>query len=207
MPEWKTEIRQRLANLKLEMYFPHSQSMQRTMTLVLRTASDPLSMTGAIRSEIRDLDPDLPVARIQTMERVLADAIARPRFNTLLLGIFATVALALATVGIYGVMSYSVIQRTREIGIRVALGAETKDVLRLVIGQGMVLTLIGVAVGLVAACGLTRLVENLLFGVSATDPLMFASIAVLLTAVALVACFVPARRATKVDPMIVLRAE
>jgi len=147
------------------------------------------------------------VTNIQTLEQVISDSIAPLRFRTLLLGLFAVVALVLATVGIYGVMAYAVMQRTHEIGIRMALGAQLRDVLKLVIGQGMRLALIGIALGLLAASALTRLVKSLLFGVSATDPVTFVIVATLLAGMALLACWLPARRATKVDPMIALRRE
>jgi putative ABC transport system permease protein len=186
---------------------PHSQMAARSMELVIRTASDPLAMTKAVRDAIWSLDKDLPVANMRTMEQVLAERTAPRRLNMMLLGLFAAVALVLAAVGLYGVMSYSVTQRTHEIGIRMALGAQPRDVLKLVVGQAVMLSLAGVGIGLAAAFALTRLMATLLFGVSATDPVTFGAIALLLTVVALVASFIPARRAAKVDPMIALRYE
>ncbi len=154
-----------------------------------------------------EVDKDLPVSSVETVDHHLSHLMAEPRLCTLLLGVFAGVALILASVGIYGVMSYAVTERRHEIGIRMALGAGQRDVLTLVVKQGLVLALIGVAIGLVAALALTRVMSSLLFGVSASDPFTFAAISVLLTGVALGACFIPALRATKVDPMIALRYE
>lgn len=191
----------------MQLYLPESQFPTSFMTLVVRTASDPAGMTAAIRNEILAVDKDQAVFKITTMEQLLGDSISLRRFSMLLLIIFAGIALTLATVGIYGVISYSVSQRSHEIGVRLALGAGRKDILRLVVGQGMTLTLTGVAIGLAAAFGLTRVMEGLLFGVSATDPVTFVLISIVLAGVALGACFVPARRATKVDPMIALRCE
>jgi putative ABC transport system permease protein len=179
----------------------------RRMTLTVRTSVEPMNLAAAIRQEVTALDRNVPITEVRTMEQILARVTAQPRFNTILLGIFAAVALALASVGIYGVLSYSVTQRTREIGIRIALGARRGDVVRLVVGQGMLLTLLGLAIGLAASFALTRLMEGLLYEVSATDPSTFAFIALLLTGVALVACYIPARRAAKVDPMVALRCE
>jgi putative ABC transport system permease protein len=156
---------------------------------------------------IRSLDANQPIADVRSMESLLAGSLSRARFSALLLTIFAAVAMILASVGIYGVMSYSVTQRTHELGIRIALGAKTQDVIQLIVGQGMLLALIGVTIGLVAAFFLTRLISTLLFGVSATDITTFAAVSLLLAAVALVACFVPARRAAKTDPMVALRYE
>lgn len=189
------------------MYFSDLQRPRNSMTVVLRSAGAPLNYSDAIRREVKALDKNLAVSNLQTMERIVSGSIAVPRLVMLLFGSFAAVAMLLAGLGIYGVMAYSVAQRTHEIGIRVALGAQTGDVLKMVIGQGMKLALIGVAIGLAASFGLTRLMSDLLFGVKATDPLTFAGIALLLTAVALLACWIPARRATKVDPMIALRCE
>jgi putative ABC transport system permease protein len=188
-------------------YWPHVELAYSFMTLVARTDGDPLNYVAAVRREVQALDNDQPIASVYTMEQLMSESVARARFSTTLLAIFAGVALILAAVGIYGVMSYAVTQRTHEIGIRMALGADSRAVMRMVIRQGMTLAVIGVATGLAASFALTRLLATLLFGVSATDPLTFAVIAIVLTGVALAACFVPARRATRVDPMIALRYE
>jgi putative ABC transport system permease protein len=191
-------------------YTAHLQGVQGasgTMLLVLRTTSDPLGVAAAVREQVWSVDKDQPVANITTLERLASDALARPRFNTLLLAIFATLALVLAAVGIYGVLSYSVAQRTHEIGVRMALGAEHRDVLRLVLGQGIPLICIGIMLGLGGALVGARLLTSLLFGVRPSDPLTFILVALLLAAVALLACYLPARRAVKVDPMVALRYE
>jgi predicted permease len=195
------------ADVRPEIFQSHLQSAQREMTLIVRAAGDPRALVGAVREQIRALDRGLPVDDIKTVREVIYESLARERFITLLLVGFAALALALASVGIYGVMSYSVAQRTHEIGIRMALGAQSRHILRQVVGRGMALVLAGVAVGLAGAFALTRLMTALLFGVSASDPLTFASIAVILVGVALSACWIPARRATKIDPMIALRCE
>jgi len=177
------------------------------MNLVARSASDPMSLVSAVRAAIQSVDKDQPIYKVKTMDEWVTESMAQKRFSMLLLGLFAMVALLLAAVGLYGVMSYAVTRRTHEIGVRMALGAQALDVLRLVVRQGMTLALIGAGAGLGGALGLTRLLKTLLFGVSATDPLTFTAVPALLAGVALLACWIPARRATKVDPMIVLRSE
>ena len=177
------------------------------MSLVIRARVPPLSLTGAVRAILHDLDPDLPIANVQTMERIVADSTARTTFTMLLLLVAAVVALFLGAVGIYGVVSYTVTQRTREIGVRVALGARPRDVSRLVVGQGIAVTLGGVVVGVLAALGLTRYLGSLLFGVKSSDPVTFAAAVVLLLVIAVLASYLPARRAARVDPMVALRYE
>ena len=190
-----------------QIYAPYTQFPRSTMYLVLHTESAPLSLLGAARAEVRALDRTVPVSEVKTLEQQLDGSVAIRRLSMTLLLVFALLALVLAAVGIYGVMSYSVSRRTHEIGIRMALGAQPADVLKLVVRQGMVLTLIGVGVGLAASFGLTRFLESLLFGVTPTDPVTFAGVSALLAAVALLACYIPARRATQVDPMVALRYE
>jgi putative ABC transport system permease protein len=192
---------------RVQYYLPHSQRPLANMFLVVRASGDPASQAGPVRGVIGGLDKDLPVFRVRTMDNLVYDAMARQRFSMFLLGIFGALALLLAAVGLYGVMAYSITQRTHEIGIRMALGAERRDVLKLVVGQGMALSVAGLVIGLGAAFGLTRLMTALLFGVSATDPLIFIAIPLLLAGVAFLASFIPARRATKIDPMIALRYE
>jgi putative ABC transport system permease protein len=177
------------------------------MNLTIRAAGDPMSLAVAVRRETRSIDPDQPIGAIRTMEQVLSESVSEPRYRTGLLGLFALVALILAGVGIYGVIAYTTAQRSREIAVRLALGAQSKDVLKLIIGQGIRLSFAGLLLGLGGALSLTRVMKTLLFGISATDPLTFAVIALLLMAVALLACWIPARRATKVDPMIALRCD
>jgi putative ABC transport system permease protein len=191
----------------MQTYEPYIQQTFPYMTLVVRTTGDPTNLNAAIRSEVLKLDKEQPTTNFKTLNEFFSISIAQQRFSVVLLGVFAVVALVLSAVGIYGVLSYAVTQRTHEIGIRVALGAGRGDVLRLVVGQGMLLTVIGVAGGLGAAFALTRLMASLLFGVTATDAVTFASVASLLLAVALLACYIPARRATKADPLVALRYE
>jgi putative ABC transport system permease protein len=189
------------------MYFSHTQFTYRSMNVVLRTASTPMSVAAAARNEVWTIDSDLPISNLKAMEQILGDSIAQPRFSTLLLGIFAALALVLAAVGIYGVMSYSIALRTREIGIRMALGAKENDVLSMVLRQGLKLASLGIAFGLIGAFAISRVMTSLLYGVSATDPITYITVSLILAGVALVACFVPARRATRVDPMVALRYE
>jgi len=188
-------------------YVPYWQWPMQTPTLFVRTAGNPADFAAALYSEVKALNKNLPTPKVQTMNERLADVVAEPRFQTLLLGLFGLMALVLVSAGVYGVVSYSVAQRAHEIGVRIALGAGCRDVLRLVIGQGMKLVLIGLAIGLAGALALTRLMKALLYGVSANDPLTFGSIALLLTLVALLACWIPARRATRVNPIVALRQE
>ncbi len=193
---------------RVQYYLPYVQRpTQTSMFLVLRTGGDPNSIAGAVRNTVRNLDKELPVFRVTTMEQLVADSMATRRFTLWLLGIFAVTALLLAAVGLYGVLAYSVSQRSHEIGIRMALGAQRDDVLKMIVGQGMKLVLLGTCIGLVGAFALMRLMASLLFGVSAADAITYIVIASLLAGVALLACWIPARRATKVDPMIALRYE
>lgn len=187
------------------MYIPTRAPVR--VTLVIRTQADPLSLVGGIRKEVNALDPDQPIAAIRLMTEWVAMSAAGARYRTTLLGLFALLAIVLAATGLYGVMSYSVARRTQEIGVRMALGARPLDVLKLVLRQGMILTLIGVVVGLAGALALTRVMSSLLFGVTERDPITFGVVAALLIAVAFIACFVPARRATRVDPLLALRCE
>ena len=177
------------------------------LTLAVGTSSTPESLTSAIREQVRGLDPDQPVTNVRTIDELLNRTLSEAKFSVLLFGLFATLALLLAAIGIYGVMATAVTQRTHEIGLRMALGAQKRDVLRLVIVEGMLLVLVGVAAGLAAAVALTRLMSSLLFGVSATDPMTLVLITLLLAGVALLACYLPARRASQVDPMVALRYE
>jgi len=191
-----------------DLYVCYSQRPRRIIDMIVtvRTAIEPAPMAPALRQEVKKLDANLPVS-FEAMGQIFARSTATRRYNVILLGAFAALALLLAVIGIYGVMSYAVSQSAREIGIRMALGAQAGDVLKLVVGQGLLLTLIGVGAGVAGALALTRLLANLLFEVTATDPLTFVGMPVLLVSVALVACYIPARRATKVDPLVALRRE
>ena len=194
-----------------EMYLPYRQADLLLpvfqLSVVMRTAGDPSLQTPALRSALAEIDRNQPLVKVRTMEENMSTSVAQPRFRAWLIGVLALLALVLAAVGVYGVMSYTVTQRTNEIGIRVALGAQPQRVFRLVVGEGVRLALFGVGVGLIAALALTRLLHSFLFGISAYDPLTFIGVSVLLTLVAVAASYFPARRATRVDPMIALRYE
>src|SRR5947209_814292 len=193
---------------RVQYYIPYAQRADSSnLFVVVRAEGDPASLAPAVRGAIAGVDRDLPAYRVTTMEQMVSDSLAQRRFAVFLLGVFAFIALVLAVVGLYGVMSYAVAQRTHEFGLRMALGAQRRDILRMVVGQGLLLVGVGLAAGLLGALALTRLMSSLLYGVSATDPLTYAGIALLLAAVALLASYVPARRATKVDPMVALRYE
>ncbi|MDQ3803685.1 MAG: ABC transporter permease [Acidobacteriota bacterium] len=191
----------------MQLYLPHRQVPSQVMTFAVRSAGDPGAQAAAVRGQVWAVDKDQPVYDVRTMGQLLSESLAQRRFTMLLVGVFAGVALLLAAVGLYGVMNYAVAQRTHEIGIRMALGAQRGDVLRIMLGQGMALTLGGVGLGLVAAAGLTRVLESLLYGVSALDPAVFAGVTFILIAVAFLACCIPARKATRVDPIVALRYE
>lgn len=188
-------------------YGSYRQAPRRGMTLVLCTAGDPLALVNSVRQQVAAIDPQQPLYEVKTGEQVMAASVSRTRFNMLLIAILAGIALVLAAIGVYGVISYSVAQRTREIGIRIALGASVSNVLKLVVGEGMLLAGTGIIVGIVAAFGVTRIMASLLYGVTATDPFTFLSLAFVLAAIAFLASYIPARRATKVDPVVALRAE
>jgi ABC-type antimicrobial peptide transport system, permease component len=188
-----------------ELYTPLTQRPGREMSFVLRGAGDPSQWAKRIRSEISSVDPDQAIASLRTMDEVLSTSVARPRFNTLLLTLFAGMALILAMVGVYGVISYSVSHRTREIGIRMALGARRSEVMAMVVKEGLIYAATGLALGAAGALALTRVLAGLLYGISPTDPWTFALVSALLCGAALLACYLPARRATRIDPMLALR--
>jgi ABC-type antimicrobial peptide transport system permease subunit len=189
------------------MYFPQSQSPVRAMNVVVRTTADPAALTTAVRKTLRDVDPDLPMFRLRTMEERVGESLARRRFAMLLLTLFAALALGLAIVGVYGVMAYLVSQGTRELGIRLALGASPRAILWLIVARGMTVAAVGMAVGLAGAVVLTRSMRSLLFQVEPHDPATFGAILALLGLAALTASYAPARRAARIDPMISLRSE
>jgi putative ABC transport system permease protein len=192
---------------RLEVYVPYQQDRATDMSLVLRSATDPASLTSSIRDAVAGVDKDQPVFNVNTMTQLVNDSVATRHITLVLLGLFSALALVLAAIGIYGVIAYSVQQRTHEIGIRMALGAQRGDVLRLVVGHGVKLAALGIAIGVAAAFGLTRLMSSLLFGTGSNDPITFASAATVLLLVAVAACYIPARRAIAVDPMVALRYE
>jgi putative ABC transport system permease protein len=188
-------------------YWPHPELAYNSMTLVIRSKADPGQLTGSIRAVVKSIDPDLPISEVRTMKQWMAESVAQARFNTLLLGIFSAVALLLAVIGIYGVMSATITERTHEIGIRLALGAMPRDIWRQILRTGAIITVTGLGAGLLASLGLMRLLGSLLFHVKPSDPTTFAIVTVVLAGVALLACYVPARRAMRVDPMVALRHE
>jgi putative ABC transport system permease protein len=191
----------------MQIYLPFEQYPTSFNSLVVKSEGYPKALLAAVRNEILAVDKDQAASNIKTMDELLVNSIALRRFFMLLLAIFALLALLLASLGIYGVMSYAVTQRTHEIGIRLALGARPVDVLKMILGQGLRTTLMGIVCGLVGAFALTRWLESLVFGVSTTDPLTFVAVPLLLATVALAACAVPARRATQTDPLMALRVE
>jgi putative ABC transport system permease protein len=196
------------AAVRPETFLPHTQAPATGMTVVARAQEgNASSLTSLIRGAALELDPTQAVYEQKTMEQVLGDMTAKRRFNMILFGIFAAIALILAAVGIYGVISYTVAQRTHEIGVRIALGASGGDVVKLILKQGLLLAAVGVAIGVGAGLLLTRLMESLLYGISATDPLTFVAVSAVLLLIALVSCLIPARRATRTDPMVALRYE
>jgi putative ABC transport system permease protein len=197
-----------LANMsRLEVYIPLRQRVRGEMQLLVKSGIDPAALTSSIRQAIASIDRDQPIFAIATMQQLVGDSVATRRITLVLLGLFSALALVLAAIGIYGVISYSVAQRTHEIGIRMALGAQRGDVLRMILAQGMKITCAGILIGIAASLGLTRWMENLLFSVSAADPWTFAAVALVIALIALLACYIPARRTLRVDPMIALRYE
>ena len=192
---------------RVETYLPFMQRPIGSFALVIRTSGNPADLTSSVRASVRSVDPDVPIFNVQTLEQISDDTVAQRRLSVALIAVFAAIALILAAVGIYGVMSYAVAQRTYEIGMRAALGARRSDILRLVVGQGMLYVALGTGIGAGCAFALSRLLTSLLFEIDATDPPTFSATIVLLASVALLACYVPARRAARVDPVIALRSE
>jgi predicted permease len=203
------DVKQRGLSAELfpSVYVPYNVLPGGNNSIVVRTRASRVAIETAIRSQVREVDPRLPVIGLSTMEQVVSDSVAQPRFYMTMLAAFAGIALLLAAIGIYGVISFTVAQRSRELGIRIALGASTGRVLRQVLGEGLALTGSGVVIGLIAAFGLTRLISTMLFGVAAVDPVTFGGVAVMLVAIAVLASWLPARRAAAVDPVIAMRAE
>ena len=191
----------------LATYEPHAKRPWSEMILLVRTRNDPLSLAPVVQAQLKNAEEEILIENVTTMTRRINDSVAPQRLNLVLLGSFALVALLLAAIGIYGVMAYIVTLRTQEIGVRLALGAQPHDVVRLVVGQGMKLVLAGVGIGLIGSFAATRVLTQLLYGVSATDPFTFGGVTILLASVALLAAYIPARRATKVDPLVALRYE
>jgi putative ABC transport system permease protein len=192
---------------RLEVYLPLRQSISRNMNLIVKSAADPAALTSSIRGAIASIDKDQPIFAIATMQELVNGSISTRRITLILLGLFSALALVLAAIGIYGVISYSVAQRTHEIGIRMALGADGGGVLRMILAQGVKIAGAGIGIGILASFGLTRLMTKLLYSVSAADPVTFAAVAIVLVLVAMLACYIPARRALRVDPIIALRYE
>jgi predicted permease len=195
------------AEARVQLYLPAAQVPRQLMAVAVRTAGDPERYVNQMREAVRSADPELPISGVRTMEELIEQSVGQRKLSMMLLSLFSGIALVLASIGIYGVMSYSVTQRSRELGVRIALGARQSDVLRLVLRQGMSLALVGIAIGVGAALLLTRLIQSQLFGVRASDPLTFVAVALLLGGTALIANLVPALRAMRVDPAVVLREE
>jgi putative ABC transport system permease protein len=191
----------------VELYLPYLQNSSGSLSLVVRTRGNPSAMAGALRAAVKAADPELPTFAVRTLDEIVSDRTAQRRLSVILISVFGTLALVLAAVGIYGVMSYAVTQKTQEIGIRMALGAEKDHILKMILRHGTAMAVLGIGIGLVAAFALARTMTSLLFETSATDATTYALVPAVLMAVAILACYVPARRATRVDPMVALRHE